>query len=132
MARTNGSCLCGEIRWEVEGRPRFAANCHCTMCRKQHGAAFATYGAVARTKLRITGEPKRFRSSPDAVRSFCGTCGSSLFFEYDADPKTTWISLGTADCDPNCRPEANVYVASKAPWVELTDGLPQYAEHAPR
>ena len=132
MARTVGSCVCGEIHWELEGRPRFASNCHCTTCRKQHGAAFATYGAVVRAKLKVTGEPKRYRSSPDAMRSFCGTCGSSLFLEHDADPKTTWVSLGTADCDPNCRPESHQYVDAKAPWVELTDGLPQHAGPAPR
>jgi hypothetical protein len=132
MAKTVGSCLCGAIKWEVEARPRFAINCHCSMCRKHHGAAFATFGAVARPKLHITGEPKRYRSSPDATRSFCGECGSSLFFEYDAAPKTVWVALGSADCDPNCRPEAHIFVANKAPWVELNDDLPQHAEQAPR
>ena len=40
---TDGSCLCGAVTWEVSGEPNTAYHCHCKICRKVHGAAFATY-----------------------------------------------------------------------------------------
>ena len=38
-----GSCLCGGVQYEVGGELNLMANCHCSMCRKHHGAAFVTF-----------------------------------------------------------------------------------------
>jgi hypothetical protein len=123
---TEGSCLCGAITWHTEHPLKAAANCHCSMCRKHHGAAFATHARVRRDRLTVKGAPTRYESSANASRSFCGTCGSSLFYETKDDPNGVWIALGTVNGDPGLRAEKHIYVASKAPWFEITDDLPQH------
>ncbi len=124
-----GSCLCGGVRYEIASALEELHHCHCSQCRKGHGAAFSTYGQAPADALRITsGEAQihRFRSSPPVERSFCGACGSSLFFRFDALPHAVWIAAGTFDDDPGMRPGAHIFVGSKAPWHELTDTVPRF------
>jgi hypothetical protein len=130
MKAIEGSCLCGGIRYAVEGPLGKVVNCHCSMCRKATGAAFRTRAAVPRGSFRWTaGEDlvSRYESSPGETRTFCGVCGATLptFIHGRAE---IGLPLGTLDDDPEVRPEAHVYVASKAPWFEITDGLPRFPE----
>ena len=37
----SGSCLCGEIRFEIEGEFELFYLCHCEYCRKDTGSAHA-------------------------------------------------------------------------------------------
>jgi hypothetical protein len=131
---TTGSCLCGDVRYAVGGALGDAHHCHCSRCRKAHGAAFATYAGVAVGDLRVTaveGALRRFRSSPEVVRSFCGRCGSTLFFATDAAPGRIWIAAGTLDDGAAPAVKDHIFVGSKAPWHEITDELPQFAEYPP-
>ena len=126
-----GSCLCGSIRYEVTGELRRAVNCHCTMCRKAHGAAFRTRAAVRREDFRFTqGESllTRYESSPGHYRCFCSRCGSPIVSVFDADPSTVGLPFGALDDDPGVRPLCHVHVASKAPWYDITDELPRFDE----
>ena len=73
-----GGCLCGGVRYEIQGQLRVAANCHCSICRKQSGAAFLTgAGLAARRFTWVQGEDllTRYESSPGVVRIFCKRCG---------------------------------------------------------
>src|SRR5262245_38936344 len=73
-----GSCLCGEVAFEVEGPVEPLGHCHCGMCRKTHGAAFVSYGSVPKARfrwLRGTENVKRYASSEYAWRPFCTKCG---------------------------------------------------------
>src|SRR5262245_466336 len=72
---TTGGCLCGAVQYEVEGPATEVTSCHCPRCRKQHGAAFATYGGYANERVRVTsgGEALQvYRSGPTTGRRFCG------------------------------------------------------------
>jgi len=125
-----GSCLCQTVRYELSEPPEEMSNCHCSMCRKAHGAAFATYARVKAPTLRFTsGEQTlvRFRSSPIATRCFCGICGSPMRFLYDSIPGAAWIAAGTLDDDPGIRPSEHIFVSSKAPWHDITDEIVQHA-----
>jgi hypothetical protein len=125
-----GSCLCGDVRFEISGALSGASHCHCTMCRKAHGAAFGTYAAARAADFRIlSGEDRiaRYRSSPGIVRTFCARCGSTLQWLRESKPEIVDIALGVLDDDPGVRPASHIYVASKAPWHEITDRLPQHA-----
>jgi len=127
-----GSCLCGGIRYEID-RDGFGkvVNCHCSMCRKATGAAFRTRVAVSTTAFRwLAGEDllSRYESSPGETRTFCRVCGATLATLFRDRPHTMGLPLGTLDDDPGVRPLANVYVDSKAPWFEITDGLPCFPE----
>ncbi len=73
-----GACFCGDIGFEVPGDLIEIAHCHCSVCRKFHGGAFATFGAVDPKQFRWTRGEERivhYRSSPHGVRHFCPRCG---------------------------------------------------------
>jgi len=129
-----GSCLCKGVQFEISGRLGRASHCHCSMCRKAHGAAFATYAGVRKGDLKwVSGAELilRYRSSPGVERTFCSRCGSTLQFISEKRPDIEEIALGVLEDDPGIRVPHHIFVASKAPWVEITDGLPQYPERSP-
>lgn len=127
-----GSCLCGGIRYEVDSDGfGTTVNCHCSMCRKATGAAFRTRAAVRTAALRwVSGADliSRYESSPGETRTFCRTCGATLATFFRDRPSEIGLPLGTLDDDPGVRPSAHVYVGSKAPWFDIHDELPRFAE----
>ena len=129
-----GSCLCGAIRYAIEGRIGPVVNCHCSQCRKASGAAFASNASVRRDAFRFLAgrsSVREYESSPGKFRAFCGQCGSPVYSRRDSEPELRRIRLGTLDSDPERRPLAHVWTGSKAPWYEIRDGLPQYPGDPP-
>jgi hypothetical protein len=121
-----GGCLCGAVRYRVEGAPNWSAHCHCRDCRRASGAPFVAYAGFPPARHRwIKGQPVRFSSSPGVFRSFCGRCGSPLAYEGERWPGEIHIHLGTLDRPEAIQPQAHVYTAHKLPWLKLADGLPQ-------
>ncbi|MCW8906350.1 MAG: GFA family protein [Sedimenticola sp.] len=125
-----GECLCGGIRYEVDRIGSRMAHCHCSMCRKFHGAAYATFGEAKREAFRwLQGEAllKHYRAPNGTLRSFCGRCGSSLTFAPTNDNgELVQFTLGTLIDPPMLSPDAHIYVGSKAGWDRITDHLPCY------
>ena len=125
-----GSCLCGQICFEVDEFVPRTGNCHCTMCRKFHGAAYATIAEALKNHFRWTaGEDllKGYTAENGTTRSFCSNCGSSLTFSSpSADTELVEISLGCFDDEVPIRPDAHIFVASGAKWATPDDDLPQY------
>lgn len=131
MAMT-GSCLCGAVRYEITGSFKAIGHCHCSICRKSHGAAFATWGIIDPDQFRWTaGEAllQGHESSPGALRCFCSRCGSPLVCTFHG--AVGEVVVGTLDDDPGARPSEHIFVDSKAPWHEITDALPQHADWPP-
>jgi hypothetical protein len=98
MSNTHsGGCLCGEIRYIVNGPLRDVVNCHCSQCRRTHGH-FAAYGATAFGDFTLTSSSslKWYQSSPQARRGFCSVCGASLFWASQGDDYIA-IAAGTLD-----------------------------------
>jgi hypothetical protein len=126
-----GRCLCGAIRYEVEGEPLQVANCHCSMCRRHSGAAYLTYVAYLRNQVRFVGTPAEYRSSPNAVRTHCGQCGSPLSFVFDPQPHMIWITVGSLDDPGSVGPTEHWYTDDKVSWVSLHDDLPKFPAAAP-
>ena len=127
-----GSCLCGVVRFEVDEFLPQVAHCHCSMCRKFHGASYATIASVSRSKFRwVEGEDalKGYTAENGTTRTFCNHCGSSLTFSSPrASEEVVEIALGTLDGDVAVEPDAHIFVGSGANWTVLNDGLPQYEE----
>lgn len=124
-----GSCLCGQIKYKIHGPLEQALNCHCSMCRKSHGAAFRTRVACRKADFEyVSGDDllTRYESSPGEFRTFCSVCGSNLVTEFDASPDWLGFPLGTLDEDPGIKPLKHIFVGSKAPWHDITDDLPQW------
>lgn len=127
-----GGCLCGKVRYEISGSLFGADHCHCSMCRRQHGAAFATYADLDPGDfVWIQGEDfvKVYESARGGGWCFCGECGSTLAGAERG--KVTAVALGTVEGDPGIRPEAHIFVGSKAQWHEISDDLPQFDERPP-
>jgi hypothetical protein len=130
----SGSCLCGAVRFQISGQLGPAGYCHCSQCRKASGSAFAANAPVRRRYFSFTkGEEmvREYQSSPGKYRAFCSGCGSPVYSRRDDEPETLRIRLGTLDGDPGRRPLAHVFVASKAPWHEITDDLSRFDAFPP-
>ena len=128
----SGSCLCKAVRYEIKGRLQDAGNCHCKMCRKAHGAAFASNADVEPADFRwVSGEDSlsSYESSPGQSRIFCSVCGSKLAFSEKG--RVVMITLGTVDGDPGIRPRSHIFVAWKAEWHQIDDDLPRFDEWPP-
>ena len=128
----NGSCLCEVVEYEVDEFLSHVAHCHCSMCRKFHGTAFATFADVSRSKFRwVSGEEalKGYTAENGTTRTFCKHCGSSLTFSSPrASNDVVEIALGTVDGDIPVEPNAHIFVGSGANWGVISDDLPQYGE----
>jgi hypothetical protein len=123
-----GSCLCGAIRYEIEGDLGPIVLCHCSMCRKAQGSAFAANAPVEASRFRVVaGEDvlRAYRSSPAKSRHFCSRCGSPIFSRRDGSPLVR-VRIGTLDTPIAARPTAHIFVGSKAGWFEIADRLPQH------
>ena len=130
--KIQGGCLCGGVRYEISGPLSDVGNCHCSMCRRFHGAAFGTYAKVGAGDFRwLRGEDLLgvYETRPGIGWAFCRVCGSSL--GIPAGDKLAEITMGTLDTDPGVRPSEHTFVGSKAGWFEITDRLPQYDERPP-
>jgi hypothetical protein len=123
-----GTCLCRGVRYEITGALGPVALCHCSMCRKASGSAFASNASVAADDFHLRAGAdlvQAYESSPGKCRHFCRVCGSAL---WATDPRMAgWvrIRLGSLDDDPGARPALHYAVESKAPWFEITDDLPR-------
>ena len=123
-----GTCLCGGVRFEIDGELGPVALCHCGMCRKATGTAFATNASVDRGAFRLltgTDLVQRYESSPGKWRCFCRVCGSPVFAESEDMRDLVRIRLGLLDDDPGVRPSYHFAVNFKAPWWDITDELPR-------
>ena len=130
----DGSCLCGAVKYQIDGELGPIVCCHCSMCRKAQGTAFATNAPVEAARFRIThGEQalRPYSSSPGKWRCFCSICGSPLFSKTESHPGTIRLRIGTLDSKIPARPTAHIHVASKAEWFDILDGLPQHPELEP-
>lgn len=129
-----GHCECNAIQFEVDDAINDFSHCHCSQCRRLHGAAFATFAGVRRNKLRfMSGEAnmKSYASSATHQRFFCSICGSAVMTTLDSEPEDAYLSMSMIDGDPELPAGYHIYVASKAPWHEITDALPQFPEYPP-
>ncbi len=125
----SGRCEGGLIRYEVAGEISDFSHCHCSQCRRLHGAAFATFAGVAKDSFRyLSGEAslKIYASSADHERVFCAECGSNILVAIEGEPDDLYLCMGTVNGDPALPPGYHIYAGSKAPWHEIIDDLPQY------
>ena len=123
--KESGHCLCGAVRFEVDGAPAYLCQCHCTMCRLGVGATPVAWATFRRQGLRLlAGQPTWFQSSPEARRGFCATCGASLFFENSKFPEEVDVTIGSLERADDMAPTMHIWVPSRAAWARVDDGLP--------
>ncbi len=127
-----GGCFCGAVQFEIELPTLFCAHCHCSMCRRPHGAAFVTWTAVPPQQFRITAGQehlKTFASSTLGRRQFCNVCGTQLFCWHEhedaTDPDMIDITLASLHQPIDRAPDMHVFYDSKAAWSVVEDDLPK-------
>jgi hypothetical protein len=123
----SGSCFCGAVAFQV-GLPTVAClHCHCSMCRRNHGAGYVTWVAAGAPGFKVTaGEDQLtvYQSSAHGTRSFCSICGTSLFCINEQHPEIVDIPLANFDEPIDRPPEAHYYLADRVDWVPLDESLP--------
>jgi hypothetical protein len=129
-----GHCECKRVSFEADCEISDFSHCHCSQCRRLHGAAYATFAGVKAGAFRyVSGEDdiKKYASSDDHVRVFCGNCGSNILVSVDDYPDFLYLSMGAVDGNPNLPTPYHIFVGSKAPWHEIADSYIQYDEDTP-
>lgn len=124
-----GECLCGTVQYEIDGPFSMLMHCHCSMCRKHHGGSFATFVSAPAAGFRwLAGQDAivSYRSSEHGQRSFCRHCGS-VAPAVLPDLGLAFAPAGNLDGDIDAAETLHAFVASKAPFYEITDSLPQHA-----
>lgn len=132
MTRASGGCLCGAVRYEIDGPLRPVVCCHCEQCRRSSGHYVAA-SACQPDDLQLTADAglSWYRSSPKAQRGFCATCGSSLFWRPEHGRYLS-IMAGTLDAPTGLQTACHIYVDSASDYCSIPDGLPQYATDYPQ
>lgn len=126
----HGSCLCGSVSFSVTGFSKQAANCHCSMCRKFHGAAFGTLVSVSGL-VWIAGEDylSEYTADNGSTRTFCQRCGSSLGFRpKGVAVKEIELAIAAFDSDIPVKLDAEIYTSNKANWCDLNPKLTTFPE----
>ncbi len=123
-----GGCLCGAVRYTVRGEPEHVGRCHCADCRKESGSAFTVYGQWPLDAFELEGELATYRG-----RGFCARCGSRVLNPPDPGDRLVEIRLGTLDDAPfDLKPEAELWVKRREPWLEQVAGASQHLENRQR
>ena len=125
---SEGSCLCGSVRWRAAGKLDTVTHCHCSMCRKAHAAPFASYTGVPEDRFEWrSGEGliAGYESSPGSERAFCRVCGSVT--PYAFGHAHVGIPAGVMDAGAGAlEVSSHIFAASRASWHEIDDDLPQF------
>lgn len=121
-----GGCLCGAVRYESAGPVTRVNHCHCAMCRRTTGAVAATWATVPLAGFALTGLPAEYRASDFATRSFCASCGSTLFWRRDG-ADTIDLAVGTLDDPGSLAAQRHDFVEGRLAGFALDPHLPEYS-----
>jgi hypothetical protein len=128
-----GGCLCGAVRYRLEGPPLRADYCHCRVCQRAAGAPVVAWGTWPADRFAWSrGEPKSYASSARGERWFCPGCGTPLAFVDRGDPTLVDVTLASLDEPAAFPPECHAWTTSRVPWLELADGLPRHDGGRPK
>lgn len=124
----SGGCMCGAVRYHVEGAPLSSIFCHCMSCRRHTGAPVVALAGYRRDQVTYTkGQPRIFESSPGVGRAFCGDCGTPMTWEGDGGeigPMVEFL-INTFDNPQDFEPECHIHHQERLPWLEIHDALPR-------
>lgn len=130
-----GTCLCGAVRYEAGAEPVFSGHCHCTDCQKESGGGHMTMAAVPDAAVKITGRTSSFTklsaSGRPTERTFCPTCGSTLFSRPQSIAGLTLLRVGTLDNPSVIAPSMSMFTSRAQAWDPPNASLPMFADMPP-
>ena len=128
MERLEGGCLCGSIRYRIDGTPdpRLQLTCHCRDCQQVTGTGHARSMGVPRELVAWTGKPKVYEIHHEksiVETAFCDTCGSPLYKRTSNLPDLVFFHVGSLDfeCAASWRSKRTVFVERRQPWDTLME-----------
>ncbi len=124
-----GECLCGVVKFRVTLPTKWCSHCHCTLCRRSHGAAFVTWFGVENKQFELVSgadQLKWFFTSKESQRGFCTNCGSHILFRSTKWPGETHITLSNMTDPIDRKPGAHAYFDTHVDWLDFDDGLPRH------
>ena len=127
QAVRTGGCLCGQLRYEARGEPRFAGHCYCEDCRKASGSGFIPFMGFASDAVSFSGESgtsvTKAANGSDSVRNFCPTCGGLVFGGEVGSTSTFTIYAGSLDDPALFQPAVAVFTRGRPAWAVIPPGL---------
>ena len=131
-----GGCLCGRIRYRIDGPVSFTSQCCCRDCQKATGTGHTTILGIRRSQLEVSGDPKTFtnvgESGGGVTRHFCGECGGRLYTSGQLPGEFVMVQAGSLD-DPNLiQPENVIYAKDAVRWDRFDPALPAFERLPPR
>ncbi|MCW8925504.1 MAG: GFA family protein [Xanthomonadales bacterium] len=127
-SKVAGSCLCGAVRFEADLPSKWCAHCHCSLCRKAHGAGYVTWVGFEQHQVSIdndAGQLEWYESSARAQRGFCRQCGSTMFFKSERWAGELHIAVGCLDGELDRRPDTNAFFDAHVDWMPIDQSLKQ-------
>lgn len=128
MARIEGGCLCGAVRYRSDAEPAMQVVCHCKACQKNSGATYSLNVAIPVDALKVEGEAlARYEDHSGAsgkpfFRYFCRNCGSPIYGSGEAYGPLAFIKAGTLDDAGWVAPETHIWCSEKLAWTPVPDG----------
>ena len=127
-----GGCQCGAVRYRISGEPVVAAICHCTMCRRANAAPAVAWVMYQQAQVTFTQQaPTTYKSSSEAERGFCSTCGTQISFTASYIPGLIDLTVGSLDHPEAVTPSLHYWDSKRLPWVRFADDWPRHAEFPP-
>ncbi len=126
-----GSCTCGNVRFELTAEPMIVHACHCTQCQRVTGSAFVINAVVEKAAVALlSGAPRaaHFEGTRHTAY-FCDDCGTYVWSEYAGGLGACWfVRVGTLNDPGSCPPDVHIFTSTKQAWVVLPEGVPQFDE----
>lgn len=125
---SHGSCLCGDVGFVAALPSQWVAHCHCSRCRRAHGAAFVTWAGFATEAVTIDDTRSSLRwhvAAEGGARGFCGRCGSPMFFKSERWPGELHIARALFLAPIDRAPQAHVFYETHVDWAPVGDALPK-------
>lgn len=126
---TTGSCLCGEVNFEIDGDFESFYLCHCKHCQKDTGSAHASnlFSSVAKI-VWLSGQDKiKTYELPSTkhIKSFCSNCGSAVP-SLQMNDKLLVVPAGSLNQDISIKPNAHIFTSSRANWDHELENIKSY------
>ncbi|HEV7915267.1 MAG TPA: GFA family protein [Albitalea sp.] len=120
----DGGCLCGAVRYRIQGAPRSSGVCHCRSCRLASGAPAVGWIAVGLDRYQLLqGHPATRHSSPHVVRSFCPRCGTPFGYRNDDAPELIELTTATLDHPEQFPPTREIWLEHRIAWEAVNPAL---------
>lgn len=127
-----GGCLCGDVRYRIDGEPESSGTCQCRTCRKASAAAIVPWIHLKAENFTLhAGKPVEFNSSPSVIRTFCGRCGTPITYWHESYGRTIDVTTCSLDDPEEFPPIGHVWTSHRLSWLSIADDLPTFEEGPP-